>query len=363
MQTNNQIISFVKENRNKILTHHIKNEKVIWPFQFKNNEAKILAFLAINSPLHFAHFFKFSIAKIQELINQPAYTSYSIPKKKGGQRAIEAPNEELKELQRRINYYLQHYYLYFKPKNVNGFIIADYSSDIRSNIIENARPHVKAKYVLNLDIKDFFSSIDGNRVFKLFRSTLFDYSEESAMALTLLCTYKGMLPTGSPASPVISNFICLEMDASIHSFCALNNITYSRYADDLTFSSNTFFSEKLILEIKKIVEKANFKLNNKKIRLKSANRKQIVTGLVVNDKVNLNRKTIKLIRAILHDFKKNGLDIAVANHFKIKNEITNEMKLKFKNKLIGHIQFLKQVRGEDTLYQKFKCDLDELIKS
>ena len=104
--------------------------------------------------------------------------------------------------------------------------------------------------------------------------------------------------------------------------------------------------------------KHHFKINEKKVRLKSTNRRQIVTGLVVNEKVNINRKILKLLRAILNDCKKNGIENACANHYKLKEKPSLQVITKFQNKLRGHINFIKQVRGEDFLYQRLKTELD-----
>ena len=365
METKNNLISFVKENKTRLLKKHFGGSKfvVIYKKSHSFNEKKVAPFLAIDSPIHFANFFKIPFKNLSELINQPSYSSYLIPKKKGGNRQIEAPGSELKFLQSQINYFLQHYYLTLKPKNVHGFVIKDVTDNSAFNIIENARLHIKSKYVLTIDLKDFFSSISANRIFQLFSSDLFDYSENIAKAFTFLCTYKGVLPTGSPTSPVLSNFVCLELDKALLSFCEENQVTYSRYADDLTFSSEVPFTENLTFQIRSVIEGNRFKINEKKVRIKSSNRKQIVTGLVVNDKVNINRKTLKMLRAILHDCKVNGVENAIRNHYKINGNLTDELKSKFKNKLNGHINFIRQVRSDDSIYQKFKFEYDVIFKN
>lgn len=360
MEKQDSLINYIIANKSKIVKNYFyyKNVKINLGIKLKNNEEKALIFLSLDSPIHFSNFFKVSRDKLLELINDPEYASYTIPKKKGGKRSIESPSEELKLIQNTINYHLQHYYLNLRPTNIHGFIIKNPETKSSYNIIENARLHIKSKYVLTIDLQNFFSSITGKRVYSLFSSGLFDFSDESAKALTFLCTYKGILPTGSPASPVLSNFICLELDRSLLSFCIEKNIIYSRYADDLSFSSNSLFTEELLNGLKSIIVKHHFKINEKKVRLKSTNRRQIVTGLVVNEKVNINRKILKLVRAILNDCKKNGIENACANHYKLKEKPSLQVITKFQNKLRGHINFIKQVRGEDFLYQRLKNELD-----
>ena len=364
METKNNLIYFVRENKVLLLKKHFGAFKAgaIYKKSHSLNEKKVAPFLAIDSPIHFAKFLKIPLNNLAELINQPNYSSYSIPKKKGGKRNIEAPGLELKFVQSQINFYLQHYYLTLKPKNVHGFVIKDVTDDSAFNIIENARLHIQSKYVLTVDLKDFFSSISASRILQLFSSDLFDYSDNLSKALTFLCTYKGFLPTGSPASPVLSNFVCLELDQSLISFCNQNQLTYSRYADDLTFSSDCSFTDTLIFQIQSIIEDNRFKINEKKVRIKSSNRKQIVTGLIVNDQVNINRKTLKLLRAILHDCKVNGLDNGIKKHYKLQDEPSLELKLKFINKLKGHINFVKQVRGDDFLFIKLDAEYRAIFK-
>ena len=152
METKNNLISFVKENKAKLLKKHFKalSVGVIYKKSHSFNEKKVAPFLAIDSPIHFANFLRVPLKNLTELINQPNYSSYTIPKKKGGKRNIEAPGLELKIIQRQINYYLQHYYLTLKPKNVHGFVIKDVTDNSAFNIIENARLHTNSKYVLTI---------------------------------------------------------------------------------------------------------------------------------------------------------------------------------------------------------------------
>jgi len=358
MKTKNKVLDFIKIKKNVTMKRQSNSLyfALTFPKSFKKYEIKASQFLSVDSPIHLAYFFNTSLLTLSELINNPQYYSFAISKKKGGARFIEAPNNELKQIQSSINYYLQYYYLTIKPTNVHGFVISNYEHPKKSNIIENARLHIKSKYVLTIDLKDFFSSISSLQIYKLFSSELFDYKDNIAKALTFLCTYKGILPTGAPTSPVLSNLICLKLDTILQSFCNEHEITYSRYADDLTFSSNKVFSASITSDLKSLIEQHQFTINQKKIRLKTSNRKQIVTGLVVNHKVNINRKTLKLIRAILHDCKINGIEKAATNHFHLNEKPSVAIIEKFRNKLKGHINFIQQVRGNDSLCKKMRED-------
>lgn len=317
-----------------------------------------LCFLSTTNEKELCEILNISFGDLSRIINQPDYRVFYIPKKRGGKREINVPNFDLKILQSRLNYFLQTYYLSIKPKEVYGFIINPNDTQKYCNIVENAQNHIGKKYLLNIDLKDFFPNISGNRVRKLFESEYFCFSKSIATALSLLTIYEGKLPIGSPTSPVISNFICLDLDKELANFCKYNGLTYSRYADDLSFSSNAEISVEIIEKIKEIIVKNNFIVNTKKIHKKSNNQQQIVTGLVVNEKVNIKRDLLKRIRAMLHNLTRNGLYSATKNHFGFVDE---ENQYKFLNRLNGYINFVGQVRGKkDPIYLKF---LDQYHKN
>jgi RNA-directed DNA polymerase len=230
------------------------------------------------------------------------------------------------------------------------------------NIVGNAKVHTQKKVVLNIDLKDFFPSISAKRVKDLFASSYFNFNDQIANALALLSTYQGKLPIGAPTSPVISNFVCLSLDHDLSAFCKVHKLAFSRYADDLTFSSDIPISTDQILDIINIIKKNQFKINEKKLRLKTNNRKQIVTGLTVNEKVNVDRKLLKKIRAMLHDFTRNGIDSATKNHFNLKSAVETEHRAKFIQRLQGYINFVGLVRGKnDALYLRSKMSFDEMF--
>ncbi len=110
-------------------------------------------------------------------------------------------------------------------------------------------------------------------------------------------------PRVSPTSPVLSNMVCFKLDNQLELWCKQNEITYTRYADDLTFSSDNPIDTKLIVDIRSIIVQNDFCVNEKKLRIRAKNRKQTVTGLIVNDKVNVDRKLMKNVRAMLHDYR------------------------------------------------------------
>jgi RNA-directed DNA polymerase len=328
---------------------------------FKKHELNALYFLSIEKPAELTQFLKTSFFQLEEILNNPTYKNYTIKKKRGGTRQIFAPEKQLKGIQKRLNYFLQAYYLWIKPNEVHGFVVNPHYLGNHCNIVENAKVHVNKKYVLNIDLKDFFPSISAYQVKKVFSSTCFNFNEQISTALTLLTTYEGKLPIGAPTSPVISNFICHQLDTDLINFCKQNNLTFTRYADDLTFSSDNDISDNNILDIINLIKKNQFEINEKKVRLKTSNRKQTVTGLTVNSKVNVDRKLLKKIRAMLHDLTTNGIEQSVQKHFKIAN-IEQRHKETFIKRLEGYINFVGQVRGRsDSLYLKQKSEFDNVF--
>lgn len=311
--------------------------------------------LTVETHSELCRFLKTDFFQLEEVIIHPTYRNYTIRKKRGGERKIFAPEKKLKSIQKRLNYFLQAYYLWMKPDAVHGFIINPHYLGTHCNIVENAKVHIGKKQVLNIDLKDFFPSISAKQVKEVFTSEYFNFHDSLATALTLLTTYEGRLPIGAPTSPVISNFICLKLDSDLKEFCNANSLSFSRYADDLTFSSETLISNDTVLDIINLIKKNNFQINEKKLRLKSSNRKQTVTGLTVNEKVNVDRKLLKQIRAMLNDMTTNGIDTATQRHFNLSGAVEAKHKTKFIQRLEGYINFIGQMRGKnDRLYYKQK---------
>ena len=321
-------------------------------------------FLSIENDAELCRMLQCSFSELTDVLNNPVYQTFEIPKKKGGKRIIDAPDSQLKEIQSRLNYFLNAYYLLIKPKATFGFVIQPRNSGKTCFIAENAKPHVGKKQVLNIDIKDFFPAIKAKQVRALFQSELFGFDEHLSTVLALLTTYKGVLPIGAPTSPAIANFICYQLDTELQQFCTTNDMAYTRYADDLTFSSALKIDSDNILDIVSLINKHHFSINEKKFRIQSANRKQTVTGLVVNKKVNIDRKFIRNIRAMLHDCRMNGVEKAAMHHFNLKANPDEATISYFIHRLEGLINFVGQVRGtQDFIYGRFKEVFNGLFAS
>ncbi|MFH1159514.1 MAG: reverse transcriptase family protein [bacterium] len=166
---------------------------------------------------------------------------------------------------------------------------------------ENALRHVGRNFLLSLDLKDFFPGISAKWIYRLFREEPFSFPDNIAIPLALLTTYRKSLPTGANTSPILSNFVCRELDEQLSMLAETSELVYTRYAYDLTFSSNLPFTPAMIARIRKIISDNGFQVNEKKVRLRSRHSRQVVTGITVNEKPNIPQCYIRNLRAILHD--------------------------------------------------------------
>lgn len=244
------------------------------------------------------------------------YVRFQIPKKTGGVRHISAPMPRLKAA--------QHWVLHNILEQVETHDCAHGFRAGRS-IVTNARPHVGAEAVVNLDLKDFFPSISYRRVKGLFRA--FGYSEAAATIFGLLSTEPTTeeveldgsryfvasgarhLPQGAPTSPAVTNILCRRLDRRLLKAAADLGFTYTRYADDLTFSASGESLRHLgtILErVKAIVTHEGFTVHPEKTRVLRRSRQQDVTGVVVNSKPNVSKRELKRFRATLYQVEKDG---------------------------------------------------------
>lgn len=299
------------------------------------------------------------------------YSTFQIPKKNGGDREICAPTPTLKYLQRQLADILVRYQD-FRPC-VHGFVK---SRSIKSN----AMVHRGRRIVINIDLKDFFKTINFGRVRGLFLKAPFNFNDIVATTIAQICCYDGVLPQGSPASPIISNYICRKLDSELLMFARKYKMNYSRYADDITFSTNMKCLSPKFGEIKDnqflmseglkaIIENNGFVINESKTRYALRNNRQDVTGLIVNDKVNVPRKYVKRIRAMLHAWEKYGIEDATKEHlekFNYKHKHPDYPEIAFKNELVGMINYVCYIKGKNnsvyhTLYNRIRR-LDSNIK-
>lgn len=239
------------------------------------------------------------------------YETFEISKKSGGVRKIFAPKPELKELQSSLSTLLLdcidaiNHIRKIDPKLSHGFCR-------NKSIITNAKAHKGKALVLNTDIMNFFDSFNFGRVRGFFiKNRNFNSNETIATTIAQIACYQNSLPQGSPCSPVISNLISHSMDIRLASLSKKYSLTYTRYADDLTFSTNKKnFPEEIVVKelskyksgnlLRKEIINSGFEINESKTRLQFKDSRQDVTGLVVNQKVNTKREYWRTERSKCH---------------------------------------------------------------
>ena len=288
--------------------------------------------------------------------NEHRYTRFEVKKKSGGIRTIHAPNKGLKGILQGLNEVIL---------NLYDFHEASFGFVPNKSIVENAKLHTGQRFVYNIDLKDFFHSFDRKWVKYGFMMPPFNLNGEKenlAFFLASLCTHpfevegeiKHVLPQGAPTSPTITNILCRRLDRKLTGFAKRFGVTYSRYADDITFSSNhdIYKKEDFQKELKRIIEDdQKLKINPKKTRLQNENYRQEVTGLVVNEKVNVTRRYVKQIRQWLYLWERYGYK--KASEIILKDHISDKGHVKSHTTPIeaiigGKLEFLKSVKGENS---------------
>ncbi len=271
------------------------------------------------------------------------YKIYKIKKRNGKYRTIYEPNLILKQIQKQI-----------LNNILNNKSISKYAKAYHKGIQlkDNAIPHINKEMILKLDIKDFFENIS---FLDIYNSCFpIEYFPKSVgMILTYLCTYDNHLTQGSPTSAYISNLVMKEFDEELGNWCNLRNISYTRYSDDMTFSG-AFNPSELITKVRKMLYKLGLELNNDKIHIVYKSSSQNVTGIVVNEKMQVNVKYRNKIRQEIYYIKKFGL----SSHLK-KCDINIDSK-RYLNILYGRVLYVLQINENDKEFIKYRQFIENL---
>jgi len=332
------------------------------------------------------------------------YREFTIKKKSGGDRSIHAPVNGLKSLQKALAFILQ---CVFEPHAAAmGFAKG-------RSILDNARTHQGSNYVYNIDLKDFFPSINQSRVWACMQLKPFFLTERDSCALSvpssdnvslitlqkettrqnianmigaLCCTEmtverqdasglwidvrKNVLPQGAPTSPVITNIVCQRLDHLLTGVANRFGLKYTRYADDITFSSphNVYQEDgEFLNELHRIIKNQGFHIKESKTRLQKRGHRQEVTGLVVNDKANVQKRYVKQLRMWLYFWETYGRQRAeqffqkryMADKGHLLQGGTPDMAMV----IAGKLDFLRMVKGDDNpLYGKLKKRFEALVE-
>lgn len=262
------------------------------------------------------------------------YKTFKIKKRSGSKyRIINAPSKELKGIQRWISEFLLSE-IPFSPASTAFFP--------GSSILKNAEAHKSSAVIFNLDLENFFPSISFERISGILDK--FGIKVTPRIAICKLLTLNGSLPQGAPSSPRVANIVCFKMDMRILGLCKKYNVTYTRYADDLTFSGNKI-PKSFIKYVREIISQEGFKINENKVWIRRKSRQQLVTGLVVNDVPSIPRQKRKRIRAMFHQ--------ASINPAKFRHRI---------DELTGYLGFLNMVQPNYSQIPKYKDVLNSLKK-
>ena len=307
----------------------------------------------------------------------PPYKHFTITKRDGSPRNLAEPSRRLKALQYKVLTFLTERMTPLKPA-VHGFVR-------KRSIVSNAKAHAfrKNHFILNLDVEDFFPSITFFRVRGVLTSRPFNFSHQVATVIAHMCTLDGKLPQGAPTSPFLSNLVCRTMDRDLTDLARRNRATYTRYADDITFSFIVRARRSLPPAICKaddeghlalgtelrelITTKHHFAINEAKTRLSDRHRRMEVTGLTINQFPNVRRKFIVCIRGALNAWERNGYAAAEKgwqDRIAASASLSYEQKAwkrqyrsgrvaMLKNVLWGKLLYLRMVRGkDDSIYTR-----------
>jgi RNA-directed DNA polymerase len=297
------------------------------------------------------------------------YRASEIPKKSGGVRQLYAPHPDLKAWQRTALKALAEFY---EPHpDAHGFLKG-------RSIVSNAAIHAGQPLVFNIDLKDFFPSVHFGRVRGLFMSPPFEMGAPAAAVMAQLVTFKNQLPQGAPTSPILSGMAAAELDRRLSRLARRSRLKYSRYADDITLSGAQGSLPATLLayerdangkqtpiigpQLAQEIARAGFAVNPAKVRVQTRHQRQSVTGLTVNAKPNIARDRVRRLRAMIHAWRKFGLEAAASEHAALfargagrqaKNPVRH-----FRAALYGDLAFLKMVRGGgDPAYLRFCADI------
>ncbi|MBF8456895.1 RNA-directed DNA polymerase [Kaistella sp. G5-32] len=279
------------------------------------------------------------------------YRTFKIPKKNGKIRIISEPLPSLKEIQ----YFILNEILY-KQK------VSKYCKSYipKRKFREYLRFHTDEKQVLTLDIKDFFPSIKFNHIHEYFLNL--GFAKDVSLYLACLSTYthkendfiefKRFLPQGAPTSPYLSNLILTPFDDKVAEFCFDKKIKFTRYADDMAFSGEYIDQEELLIFIKNELNVYGLELNEEKINFMKQNVPQIISGVIVNKKLQLPKAQRNEIRKVMYFINEFGID----NHL----EKTNETREYYLSHLLGRIQYALNLNPDDSAMKEYKNQIIEI---
>lgn len=307
---------------------------------------------------------RFLSKEIYHTPDEAKYTIFKISKKNGSSRTIHAPNKNLKFLQSRLSRLL--YQCFFDVHGVPEFPQKQLSHGFQKrrnlSIYTNATRHVRRRFVFNADIESFFPSFNFGRVRGYFiKNKHFELDETVATVIAHLSCFNNSLPQGAPSSPIISEFITQTLDFRFQALARKYRCTYSRYADDVTFSTNLAeFPSPIAIQDEKglwrtgesferAISSCGFSTNAQKVRMQGEYQRQATTGLTVNDKVNVGAYYYKGVRYCAHAMMTTGKAVA-----KGKLAIPNPKELN-SNQIWGMLCHVNDIKGRELPHKAIRA--------
>lgn len=280
------------------------------------------------------------------------YHPAAIPKKGGGVRKLMVPDSLLCRIQKNILHHV-----------LEEFPVSEHAKAYRprSAIVENAKPHVGAKEILKLDIRNFFDSITFFQVYRSAFPAIY-YPPAVRTLLTNLCCCRDSLPQGAPTSPAVSNLVMKPFDEYMGNWCEERGIRYTRYCDDLTFSGD-FDRQEVKKKVRGFLAAYGFALNEKKTRVQKEHQRQMVTGIVVNEKPQVGRAYRKKLRAEIYYCGKYGVESHLQRsgeweNWKKRYQESDVICMRYLQHLLGKVHYVLQVNPGDAEF----CQAKELVK-
>lgn len=300
----------------------------------------------ILSEQHFSTLVGVDLDKLYAISNSPQsfYRKFRLKKKNGGHRTISAPLPFLLNIQQWIlRNILERLPVHATAKAYKK----------KSSIKESARFHRGQRYLFKTDVEKFFDSIKAYWVFNFFREI--GYTSSLSRLFAGICCIENALPQGASTSGLLSNIYMVDFDDFLYKYCRERQLRYTRYADDIAISGSEISYEQLVLFIKVNLNSIGLRINFKKTKMYTKNNRQIVTGIVVNDKMAPERGFRKKIRQEMYYIEKYGLH----GHCRILGE---KSVLIYVSKLIGRVSFVRYVIGKNKEFDYYTTILEKIAR-
>jgi RNA-directed DNA polymerase len=303
---------------------------------------------------HLASFLGIGVRELKQLKPQEHYVTFEV-KKEGSdkKRTIEAPTGIMRNLLDRLSDGLQWLYSDHRTDAAQGYIRSVTNDPDKRTIFTNATKHLGKKYLLNIDLESFFYQIDERKVAEIFSDVrFFAFEPEAVELLSELVCYKGRLPMGSSTSPALSNFATIDLDIELSRWTKAKKITYTRFVDDLSFSSNLPLKPDHFEMIGDMLQMHRFKPNPNKIKWYGPDDVKEVTGLIVG-------KTISLPPEYLVDLKHEFFRLKAVREYALQypDYTVLEWIQKLERMVAGRLAFVKAVYGGESETYRGLLDL------